>query len=44
MQNIANISILGMFTMYLLTAVFGYLTFYGKRKRTYLGLLKRLYD
>ncbi|XP_048872904.1 sodium-coupled neutral amino acid transporter 5b [Brienomyrus brachyistius] len=28
MQSIANISILGMFTMYLLTAVFGYLTFY----------------
>lgn len=28
MQNIANVSILGMFVMYLLTAIFGYLTFY----------------
>ncbi|XP_036387169.1 sodium-coupled neutral amino acid transporter 3-like [Megalops cyprinoides] len=28
MQNVANISILAMFVMYLLTAVFGYLTFY----------------
>lgn len=30
MQNVANISILAMFVMYLLTALFGYLTFYGK--------------
>lgn len=29
MQNISNISILAMFVMYLLTAIFGYLTFYG---------------
>lgn len=28
MQNIANVSILSMFVMYLLTAIFGYLTFY----------------
>uniref|UniRef100_A0A8C5BI08 Amino acid transporter transmembrane domain-containing protein n=1 Tax=Gadus morhua TaxID=8049 RepID=A0A8C5BI08_GADMO len=28
MQGIANVSILGMFVMYLLTAIFGYLTFY----------------
>uniref|UniRef100_A0A8B9LLE8 Solute carrier family 38 member 3 n=1 Tax=Astyanax mexicanus TaxID=7994 RepID=A0A8B9LLE8_ASTMX len=28
MQNIANISILAMFVMYLLTAIFGYLTYY----------------
>ncbi|KAG7332477.1 hypothetical protein KOW79_004311 [Hemibagrus wyckioides] len=28
MQNVANISILAMFIMYLLTAIFGYLTFY----------------
>ncbi|KAM4611076.1 sodium-coupled neutral amino acid transporter 5b [Polymixia lowei] len=28
MQNIANVSILGMFVMYLFTAIFGYLTFY----------------
>lgn len=30
MQKVANISILAMFVMYLLTAIFGYLTFYGK--------------
>ncbi|KAK3539961.1 hypothetical protein QTP70_019609 [Hemibagrus guttatus] len=30
MQNVANISILAMFIMYLLTAIFGYLTFYDK--------------
>lgn len=29
MQRVANISILAMFSMYLLTALFGYLTFYG---------------
>ncbi|KAL6458944.1 hypothetical protein MHYP_G00324160 [Metynnis hypsauchen] len=29
MQNVANISIMAMFVMYLLTAIFGYLTFYG---------------
>ncbi|KAK7135801.1 hypothetical protein R3I94_014469 [Phoxinus phoxinus] len=29
MQNISNISILAMFVMYLLTAIFGYLTFYA---------------
>ncbi|XP_008317455.1 sodium-coupled neutral amino acid transporter 3 [Cynoglossus semilaevis] len=29
MQGVANISILAMFVMYLLTAIFGYLTFYG---------------
>ncbi|XP_060787962.1 sodium-coupled neutral amino acid transporter 5b [Neoarius graeffei] len=29
MQAIANVSILSMFVMYLLTAIFGYLTFYG---------------
>uniref|UniRef100_A0A665U1H7 Sodium-coupled neutral amino acid transporter 3-like n=1 Tax=Echeneis naucrates TaxID=173247 RepID=A0A665U1H7_ECHNA len=28
MQNIGNVSILGMFVMYFLTAIFGYLTFY----------------
>lgn len=30
MQAIANVSILSMFVMYLLTAIFGYLTFYGE--------------
>uniref|UniRef100_A0A671WGJ3 Solute carrier family 38 member 5 n=1 Tax=Sparus aurata TaxID=8175 RepID=A0A671WGJ3_SPAAU len=29
MQGVANISIMAMFVMYLLTALFGYLTFYG---------------
>lgn len=29
MQNIGNVSILGMFVMYFLTAIFGYLTFYS---------------
>ncbi|XP_033998849.1 sodium-coupled neutral amino acid transporter 5b isoform X3 [Trematomus bernacchii] len=29
MQNIGNVSILGMFTMYFFTATFGYLTFFG---------------
>ncbi|XP_027023110.1 sodium-coupled neutral amino acid transporter 5 [Tachysurus fulvidraco] len=32
MQKVANISILSMFIMYLLTAIFGYLTFYGNVK------------
>uniref|UniRef100_A0A8C7J8A2 Solute carrier family 38 member 5b n=1 Tax=Oncorhynchus kisutch TaxID=8019 RepID=A0A8C7J8A2_ONCKI len=32
MQGIANVSIMGMFVMYLLTAIFGYLTFYGKTR------------
>uniref|UniRef100_A0A8C6V9C8 Solute carrier family 38 member 5a n=1 Tax=Neogobius melanostomus TaxID=47308 RepID=A0A8C6V9C8_9GOBI len=30
MQQVANISILAMFVMYLITAIFGYLTFYGE--------------
>ncbi|CAN2389193.1 Transmembrane amino acid transporter protein [Pristimantis euphronides] len=29
MQNVANVSIFAMFVMYLMTALFGYLTFYG---------------
>ncbi|XP_073326175.1 sodium-coupled neutral amino acid transporter 3-like [Pagrus major] len=29
MQGVANISVMAMFVMYLLTALFGYLTFYG---------------
>uniref|UniRef100_A0AAR2J4C2 Amino acid transporter transmembrane domain-containing protein n=1 Tax=Pygocentrus nattereri TaxID=42514 RepID=A0AAR2J4C2_PYGNA len=36
MQNVANISIMAMFVMYLLTAIFGYLTFYEYMN----GLLK----
>lgn len=35
MQGVANISIMAMFVMYLLTALFGYLTFYGKSKVTW---------
>uniref|UniRef100_A0A673N6U4 Sodium-coupled neutral amino acid symporter 2 n=1 Tax=Sinocyclocheilus rhinocerous TaxID=307959 RepID=A0A673N6U4_9TELE len=31
MQNVANVSFLGMFVMYLLAALFGYLTFNGER-------------
>lgn len=30
MQNVSNLSILAMFIMYMLSALFGYLTFYGK--------------
>lgn len=30
MQMVSNISFFAMFVMYLLTAVFGYLTFYGE--------------
>jgi amino acid permease len=36
MQRVANISILAMFVMYLLTALFGYLTFYSKALTTLL--------
>lgn len=32
MQNVSNVSITGMLIMYLLAALFGYLTFYGKLK------------
>uniref|UniRef100_A0A665U1W5 Sodium-coupled neutral amino acid transporter 3-like n=1 Tax=Echeneis naucrates TaxID=173247 RepID=A0A665U1W5_ECHNA len=35
MQNIGNVSILGMFVMYFLTAIFGYLTFYAELLHTY---------
>ncbi len=31
MQNVANVSFLGMFVMYLLAALFGYLTFNGEQ-------------
>lgn len=30
MQNVSNLSILAMLVMYMLSALFGYLTFYGK--------------
>ncbi|TRY66846.1 hypothetical protein DNTS_033020 [Danionella cerebrum] len=41
MQNVANISILAMFVMYLLTAIFGYLTFYGKVQSELLNMYEK---
>uniref|UniRef100_A0A8C1U9I2 Solute carrier family 38 member 5a n=1 Tax=Cyprinus carpio TaxID=7962 RepID=A0A8C1U9I2_CYPCA len=41
MQNVANISILAMFVMYLLTAIFGYLTFYGNVKSELLEMYSK---
>lgn len=34
MQNVSNLSILTMLIMYMLSALFGYLTFYGKSNDT----------
>lgn len=34
MQNVSNLSILAMLIMYVLSALFGYLTFYGKSNIT----------
>lgn len=34
MQNVSNLSILTMLIMYMLSALFGYLTFYGKEEIT----------
>ncbi|XP_062247490.1 sodium-coupled neutral amino acid transporter 3-like [Platichthys flesus] len=42
MQGVANISILAMFLMYLLTALFGYLTFYGAVESELLHTYSRL--
>uniref|UniRef100_UPI00398F48A2 sodium-coupled neutral amino acid transporter 5b n=1 Tax=Pristiophorus japonicus TaxID=55135 RepID=UPI00398F48A2 len=42
MQRVANISIAGMFTMYLITAVFGYLTFYGNVETELLHTFNRV--
>lgn len=33
MQNVSNLSILTMLIMYMLSALFGYLTFYGKEEK-----------
>ncbi|XP_026121207.1 sodium-coupled neutral amino acid transporter 5-like [Carassius auratus] len=41
MQNVANISILAMFVMYLLTAIFGYLTFYGNVESELLNMYSK---
>ncbi|XP_029011240.1 sodium-coupled neutral amino acid transporter 3-like isoform X2 [Betta splendens] len=42
MQNIGNVSILGMFIMYFLTAVFGYLTFYDNTEAELLHTYSRV--
>ncbi|CAB1421613.1 unnamed protein product [Pleuronectes platessa] len=42
MQGVANISILAMFVMYLMTALFGYLTFYGAVESELLHTYSRL--
>ncbi|XP_029010985.1 sodium-coupled neutral amino acid transporter 3-like [Betta splendens] len=42
MQRVANISILAMFVMYLLTAIFGYLTFYGAVESELLHVYSRV--
>uniref|UniRef100_A0A671MTC8 Sodium-coupled neutral amino acid transporter 3-like n=1 Tax=Sinocyclocheilus anshuiensis TaxID=1608454 RepID=A0A671MTC8_9TELE len=41
MQKVANISILTMFVMYLVTAIFGYLTFYGNVKSELLEMYSK---
>ncbi|KAK2898601.1 hypothetical protein Q8A67_010019 [Cirrhinus molitorella] len=41
MQKVANISISAMFIMYLLTAIFGYLTFYGNVKAELLEMYSK---
>lgn len=33
MQNVSNLSILTMLVMYMMSALFGYLTFYGEWRR-----------
>ncbi|NXE78535.1 S38A4 protein, partial [Cochlearius cochlearius] len=43
MQNVSNISITGMLVMYLLAALFGYLTFYGEVEDELLHTYTRVY-
>ncbi|XP_058047426.1 sodium-coupled neutral amino acid transporter 4 [Ahaetulla prasina] len=43
MQNVANVSIMGMLIMYLLAALFGYLTFYGKVEDELLHTYRKVY-
>ncbi|NXQ24343.1 S38A4 protein, partial [Alaudala cheleensis] len=43
MQNVSNISITGMLTMYLLAALFGYLTFYGEVEDELLHTYTKVY-
>ncbi|NXF93389.1 S38A4 protein, partial [Eubucco bourcierii] len=43
MQNVSNISITGMLIMYLLAALFGYLTFYGEVEDELLHTYTRVY-
>lgn len=42
MQNVSNLSILTMLIMYMLSALFGYLTFYGKEKIVQKGKEKNI--
>ncbi|XP_043917954.1 sodium-coupled neutral amino acid transporter 2 [Protopterus annectens] len=44
MQNVANVSFFAMFVMYLLAALFGYLTFYGKVEDELLHTYKKVLD
>ncbi|XP_073720058.1 sodium-coupled neutral amino acid symporter 2 isoform X9 [Misgurnus anguillicaudatus] len=44
MQNVANVSFLGMFVMYLLAALFGYLTFNEAVESELLHTYSRVYD
>lgn len=39
MQNVSNLSILAMLIMYMMSALFGYLTFYGKKTHTPLSFI-----
>ncbi|XP_060100940.1 sodium-coupled neutral amino acid transporter 4 [Heteronotia binoei] len=43
MQNVSNVSITGMLVMYLLAALFGYLTFYGEVEDELLHTYTRVY-
>uniref|UniRef100_A0A8C6YAZ3 Solute carrier family 38 member 4 n=1 Tax=Naja naja TaxID=35670 RepID=A0A8C6YAZ3_NAJNA len=43
MQNVSNISIMGMLIMYLLAALFGYLTFYGEVEDELLHTYRKVY-
>ncbi|XP_032078081.1 sodium-coupled neutral amino acid transporter 4 [Thamnophis elegans] len=43
MQNVSNVSIMGMLIMYLLAALFGYLTFYGEVEDELLHTYRKVY-
>ncbi|KAM3832341.1 sodium-coupled neutral amino acid transporter 4 [Vipera latastei] len=44
MQNVSNVSIVGMLIMYLLAALFGYLTFYGEVEDELLHTYRKVYN